>query len=66
VVCLVLGGVLQGFAQSDPGIVFSHSVDYVMPFRFLALLGLLIFLAGAVCLFLRVHRTLLRCLITPP
>lgn len=66
VVCLVLGGILQGFAQSDPGIVFSHSVDYVMPFRFLALLGLLIFLAGAVCLFLRVHRALVRHLITSP
>ncbi len=64
-VCLVLGGILQGFAQADPGIVFSHSVDYVMPFRFLALLGLLIFLAGAVCLFLRVHRALIRHLITP-
>ncbi len=66
VVCLVLGGILQGFAQSDPGIVFSHSVDYVMPFRFLALLGFLIFLGGAVCLFLRVNRALVRYLLTPP
>lgn len=45
-ICLTLGGLLQGFAQSDQNVEFLASITYVTPFRFLALLGALTFLAG--------------------
>jgi len=45
-VCLTLGGILQGFAQSDANVDFIASITYVTPFRFLAVLGALMFFAG--------------------
>jgi cytochrome c oxidase cbb3-type subunit 1 len=45
-VCLTLGGMLQGFAQSDANVGFLASITYVTPFRFLAVLGAVMFFAG--------------------
>lgn len=58
-VCLTLGGLLQGFAQSDLNVDFLASITYVTPFRWLALLGGFAFFAGANCLAYTFFRTVL-------
>jgi cytochrome c oxidase cbb3-type subunit 1 len=42
--CLILGGLLQGFAQFDVASTFRSSIEFVSPFRFLTALssGLLV------------------------
>jgi cytochrome c oxidase cbb3-type subunit I len=59
VVCLTLGGLLQGFAQNDANVDFMASITYVTPFRFLALLGALSFFAGTNCLAFTFFRTVI-------
>jgi cytochrome c oxidase cbb3-type subunit 1 len=47
VISLVLGGLIQGFALYDPGVIFIHSVEFAAPFRFLRAFGSLAFLLGS-------------------
>lgn len=44
---LFLGGIVQGFALYDPGVIFIHSVEFAAPFRLLRALGSFGFLLGA-------------------
>ncbi len=46
VASLCLGGLIQGFALSDPGVTFLTSLNLVQPFRFLSTIGDLIFFLG--------------------
>lgn len=46
VISLACGGLIQGFALSDPGVTFQTSVELAHPFRFLRALGNLIFFLG--------------------
>lgn len=45
-VCLTLGGFLQAVALSDSGFHFMTSVTFVRPFRFMALLSVVVILVG--------------------
>jgi cytochrome c oxidase cbb3-type subunit I len=46
--CLTLGGLIQGFALSGPGVNFMSSVSLVAPFRVMNALGALVLFAGTV------------------
>ena len=48
-VCFTIGGMVQGFAQADPGVDFTASLSFVAPFRFLAVLCVLSFFIGSLC-----------------
>jgi cytochrome c oxidase cbb3-type subunit 1 len=39
VTVLILGGLIQGFALQDIGVTFRSSVDFILPFRFVAALA---------------------------
>lgn len=43
---LILGGIVQGFALTDPGVKFASVLQFVWPFRVLAALGSLAFFLG--------------------
>jgi cytochrome c oxidase cbb3-type subunit 1 len=43
-----IGGLIQGFALSDPGVSFMSSVDFAWPFRLLSAAGYLAFFFGSV------------------
>jgi len=47
--CLMFGGMTQGFALSDPGVDFSSSVAFATPFRLMAALCAIALLVGAAC-----------------
>jgi len=47
IVCLLLGGIIQGFAQADAGVHFTSSTLFAQPFRFVVMLCVLMLLAGA-------------------
>lgn len=59
-VSLTLGGLIQGFALSDPGVAFLSSVEFAHPFRFLSAMGYLAFFFGAVIFAVLVADLLLR------
>lgn len=56
-VCLTLGGLLQGFAQTDLNVDFQASITYVTPFRALALVGGVAYFLGANFLAFNFFRT---------
>jgi cytochrome c oxidase cbb3-type subunit I len=60
--CLIFGGLLQGYALNDPGVRFSSSVGYVAPFRLVTALSLIVLFVGSKCfsalLFLSIFRAL--------
>ncbi len=43
VVCLLLGGLIQGFALTDPGVTFANSILFAAPFRLMSALGWILF-----------------------
>lgn len=46
VTVLILGGLIQGFALQDVGVTFRSSMDFVLPFRFVAALAALLLLGA--------------------
>jgi cytochrome c oxidase cbb3-type subunit 1 len=47
-VCLTLGGLIQGFALSDPNVNFVSSLSLVFPFRLMSALGALTAFLGTI------------------
>lgn len=61
-ICLLSGGMLQGFAINDPGVRFSTAVGYATPFRLVAALSLIALFLGSKCFVGVLFRTLLSAL----
>jgi len=58
-VCLLSGGMLQGYALNDPGVRFASSVGYASPFRLVTALSLIAMFVGSQCFAGVLFRTML-------
>jgi cytochrome c oxidase cbb3-type subunit 1 len=57
---LLLGGLIQGFALSDPGVTFLTSLELAQPFRLVAAIGSFAFFLGCVIFAVAALKILLR------